>query len=1063
MGTGASTESQGVRNDTPAPTQSELAQITSAILANQQQQQQQQAQYVPPQASIYTPPEQQLYTPPATQVYTPPAAQVATPGITALLPQDQGAQTLAPNTPIPTPLTLSEPQASIYTPPTQQVYTPPASQVYTPEARPEPRPEDKFFTTPDHPAATAPQPAAQPAAKAEEPAAKPAELTESQKQRNYWSNESEAFSRVMSGMESGKAQLKQVEIGADDMGFPVMGYALVDPENPFRGRLDLRPTDQPGLYQFSTPNDVAGGMIHGVVQADPKTGTYKPVQDYTKQVRYTPGQSGSVFGGLAGTFGDMFKELGPIAPVIANAIAPGLGSALSAVAALDEGNTTGALLSGLSAAGAYGGDAARNALAAEVSGNADLASQYSSGLGGALAQNLPEIKTATNALQLANAVESGNIGGALNAVGNLTGTQIAPEFRTGIAGLGLAQAIASGNVPQAMVLGSQFLPPAASGADVGPPAPPAGGISSLLPSTETPAEIPTSAQQVASTDTTAQNLGLTGLSEGAFPGTQGVSLTPAQQDAVNNINISSTDTTLPADTDAGLAQLVKAFTEPETTASYTGTQVADLTGTTGLPTDVPSEQDLEQLGVGLPALTDAFEQPAPDVSPEEPQFDVVQPPPDVYPKEFKPDDTTGGLDALAQQQAELERIANEEHERVLAEEAQDEQARPEVSPEEPPVDQVSPEEPVNTEVANDGTTGGIEDLIKTFPADLGDFEGIDMTGGGVETPIDVGDFEGIDMTGGGVETPIDVGDFEGVDMTGGGGETPTDLGEFEGIDMTGGGAGEPAGETDMDDFGDFEGVDMTGGGAGTPVDDFGDFEGIDMTGGGAGEPAKDDTGFEGIDMTGGGAGKTLGIFDQLSSATGLSPGLLQLLAGSLGLGGLGSLFGQQQQAPAPTPYTGPLSNVTFNPATYTPYTYKPYAGGGSVEGAYQDSQHIIPVGYPQNYPQTAPQMTAPMPNMAAGGIASLGGYSDGGRLLRGPGDGVSDSIPAVIGNKQPARLADGEFVVPARIVSELGNGSTEAGARQLYAMMDRIQAARRKTVGKDKVAANTKASKHLPA
>jgi hypothetical protein len=101
---------------------------------------------------------------------------------------------------------------------------------------------------------------------------------------------------------------------------------------------------------------------------------------------------------------------------------------------------------------------------------------------------------------------------------------------------------------------------------------------------------------------------------------------------------------------------------------------------------------------------------------------------------------------------------------------------------------------------------------------------------------------------------------------------------------------------------------------------------------------------------------------------------------------------------------------------------------------------------------------------ANGGIMhGLGGYSDGGRLLKGPGDGVSDSIPAVIGNKQPARLADGEFVVPARIVSELGNGSTEAGARKLYAMMERVQKRRGKTVGKGKVAVNSKADKHLPA
>ena len=103
--------------------------------------------------------------------------------------------------------------------------------------------------------------------------------------------------------------------------------------------------------------------------------------------------------------------------------------------------------------------------------------------------------------------------------------------------------------------------------------------------------------------------------------------------------------------------------------------------------------------------------------------------------------------------------------------------------------------------------------------------------------------------------------------------------------------------------------------------------------------------------------------------------------------------------------------------------------------------------------------------MSGMNVGTLGGYSDGGRLLRGPGDGISDSIPATIGahNPQPARLADGEFVVPARIVSELGNGSTEAGARKLYQMMDRVQNARKKTVGKHQVAANPRAEKYLPA
>jgi hypothetical protein len=87
------------------------------------------------------------------------------------------------------------------------------------------------------------------------------------------------------------------------------------------------------------------------------------------------------------------------------------------------------------------------------------------------------------------------------------------------------------------------------------------------------------------------------------------------------------------------------------------------------------------------------------------------------------------------------------------------------------------------------------------------------------------------------------------------------------------------------------------------------------------------------------------------------------------------------------------------------------------------------------------------PEMAAhGGImhSSLGGYAAGGnpRLLRGPGDGMSDNIPAVIGQKQPARLADGEFVIPADVVSHLGNGSTEAGAKKLHDMMNKVRKAR---------------------
>jgi hypothetical protein len=108
--------------------------------------------------------------------------------------------------------------------------------------------------------------------------------------------------------------------------------------------------------------------------------------------------------------------------------------------------------------------------------------------------------------------------------------------------------------------------------------------------------------------------------------------------------------------------------------------------------------------------------------------------------------------------------------------------------------------------------------------------------------------------------------------------------------------------------------------------------------------------------------------------------------------------------------------------------------------------------------------TAPNPNTyqaqyAGGGIASLGSYSDGGRMLKGPGDGMSDSIPAKIGAKQEARLADGEFVVPADVVSHLGNGSTDAGAKQLYSMMDKVRQAR---TGRKDQGRQIKPNKYMP-
>lgn len=77
--------------------------------------------------------------------------------------------------------------------------------------------------------------------------------------------------------------------------------------------------------------------------------------------------------------------------------------------------------------------------------------------------------------------------------------------------------------------------------------------------------------------------------------------------------------------------------------------------------------------------------------------------------------------------------------------------------------------------------------------------------------------------------------------------------------------------------------------------------------------------------------------------------------------------------------------------------------------------------------------------MMGGGLASV---APKGMYLGGPTDGMADRIPATIDNTQPAALSDGEFVIPADVVSHLGNGNSNAGAEQLYSMMDRVRQAR---------------------
>ena len=214
-----------------------------------------------------------------------------------------------------------------------------------------------------------------------------------------------------------------------------------------------------------------------------------------------------------------------------------------------------------------------------------------------------------------------------------------------------------------------------------------------------------------------------------------------------------------------------------------------------------------------------------------------------------------------------------------------------------------------------------------------------------------------------------------------------------------------------------------------------------------------------------GAGiKGLGTSEGWSNLAANTPGGAMGLA-KTGLSAATPAIASALEPEAPTPTTpdanmGQRYSYSAGPATPFPQPNVPRAGSPEQFQSFGKEQRFFTPGYTKIGADQAKSLYG---YAEGGGVSNLGDYSDGGRLLRGPGDGVSDSIPAVIGKKQPARLADGEFVIPARIVSELGNGSTEAGARKLYAMMDRIQSTRRKTVGKGKVAKNSRAERFLPA
>ena len=127
---------------------------------------------------------------------------------------------------------------------------------------------------------------------------------------------------------------------------------------------------------------------------------------------------------------------------------------------------------------------------------------------------------------------------------------------------------------------------------------------------------------------------------------------------------------------------------------------------------------------------------------------------------------------------------------------------------------------------------------------------------------------------------------------------------------------------------------------------------------------------------------------------------------------------QPRTAEAPNPYAGKMKMA-----------YNPQPAGDTAANNNAATAAGLPV--------------IPTQLNAEGGIPMAeGGLADAGRYLQGETDGMADKIPSSIDGEQPAALSHGEFVIPADVVSHLGNGNSDAGAQKLYEMMDRIRQAR---------------------
>lgn len=230
-------------------------------------------------------------------------------------------------------------------------------------------------------------------------------------------------------------------------------------------------------------------------------------------------------------------------------------------------------------------------------------------------------------------------------------------------------------------------------------------------------------------------------------------------------------------------------------------------------------------------------------------------------------------------------------------------------------------------------------------------------------------------------------------------------------------------------------------------DEFNPYVGTPLTVGGTGSSYETGAGLPGEEAVAGSQGGTGGTGNVIRPTGGLNA--IRGLTNALGLtrdngtvnpfmlAGLAALLGTMGRgsSAAPTGYQGGIPAYTARReqiAMPADTTRRPGSSG---------RQYFTPIEY--------------VPK-AQGGIIDMAR----GKYLDGPTDGMADKLPATIEEKQPARLSHGEFVVPADVVSHLGNGNSNAGAERLYSMMDRIRKAR---TGNPKQGKQINPDKYLPA